>query len=193
MSSDYDDRRGMMGDALQEQTIAFHGHLCPGLSLGIRMAERAMERLGVARAYDEELVTIVEMDNCAVDAIQYITGCTFGKGNLVFRDHGKVAATFYHRGKGKAVRLCLNPGATDTGEIAEAKERPEGKAEVAGMILSMSAEELFKEQEVPPPGIPEAQIYGSVVCDGCGEAAMETRIVEMEGKHYCIPCSEKSQ
>lgn len=176
---------------LIEQSIAFHGHLCPGLSLGIKMAMRAMELLGVERARDEELLAVVEMDNCAVDGIQYITGCTFGKGNLFFRDYGKVAATFSHRGKNAAVRLCFKPGATDTEEINRVRDEPGGKEQVAKVMLNMSAGELFVEKDVPPPVIPTAQIHGSIVCTSCGEAVMETRIVEMEGDPHCIPCSEK--
>ncbi|MFQ5904802.1 MAG: FmdE family protein, partial [Candidatus Binatia bacterium] len=123
--------------ALIEQVVSFHGHLCPGLSLGIKMANRAMELLGVERASDEELVAVVEMDNCAVDGIQLITGCTFGKGNLIFRDYGKVAATFFHRAANRSVRLCVKAGATDTEEIARVREKPEGKKEVAEIILTM--------------------------------------------------------
>jgi len=178
-----------MMSPLKEEIIAFHGHMCPGLSLGIKMAQRGRELLDIERAEDEELVAVVEMDNCAVDAIQYITGCTFGKGNLIFRDYGKVAATFYHRGSGRALRLCIKPGATDGEEITQAKEKPNGKGEVAEIILAMSAEELFSEHAVPVPDIPEATIYRSLICEGCGEAAMETRIVEVDGKPLCIPCS----
>jgi len=182
----------LQDNVLMEQTVAFHGHLCPGLSYGMRMAVRAMEILGADRSEDEELLSVVEMDNCAVDGIQYITGCTFGKGNLIFRDYGKVAATFYHRGKDAAVRLCLKPGAIDKDEIDRLKEQPDGKQKIAEMILSMPAGELFNEQDVPPPGIPTAQIHRSIICAKCGEAVMETKIVEMEGMQCCIPCSEKS-
>ena len=71
-----------------EDTIKFHGHACPGLALGYRVANLALKELGL-RARDEELVAIVENNSCAVDAIQFICGCTFGKGNLIFKDFGK--------------------------------------------------------------------------------------------------------
>ena len=61
--------------------IEFHGHTCPGLAIGFRAARTLMERLGVKKAPDEELVAIVETDACGADAIQVMTGCTFGKGN----------------------------------------------------------------------------------------------------------------
>ena len=74
-------------------TIDFHGHLCPGLAWGIRVSEAALAMLG-PRSQDEELVAVVETDSCAVDAIQYLTGCTFGKGNLRYLDHGQNVFTF---------------------------------------------------------------------------------------------------
>ena len=74
----------------------FHGHTCPGLALGYRVALFALDKLG-NRAVDEELVAIVENNSCAVDAVQVITGCTFGKGNLIFRDYGKQVYTFLRR------------------------------------------------------------------------------------------------
>ena len=88
---------------LIDKAIAFHGHWCGGLARGIRVAAWAMEHFGIAA--DEEIVVITETDMCAVDAIQAIVGCTFGKGNLIFRDRGKVAFTFFRRRDGKSARL----------------------------------------------------------------------------------------
>src|SRR5512136_2011081 len=87
-------------------TIQFHGHLCPGLALGYRVAKAALRELDAERSGDEELVAVVENDSCAVDAIQFITGCTFGKGNLVFRDYGKHVYTFYNRRTGRGIRIA---------------------------------------------------------------------------------------
>jgi len=72
-----------------QRAVIFHGHFCPGLAIGYRAAQIAMDALRTDRAEDEELVAIVENDSCAVDAVQVLSGCTFGKGNLIFRDHGK--------------------------------------------------------------------------------------------------------
>ncbi len=80
-----------------EEIIQFHGHECPGLAIGYRMATAAMETLELFRAEDEELVAIVENDACGVDALQCVTGCTFGKGNLLFRDYGKHVYTIFSR------------------------------------------------------------------------------------------------
>ena len=89
--------------------------MCPGLAMGIRAAEVALEEIGPHSA-DEEVAAVVETDMCAVDAIQFLTGCTFGKGNLVHRDHGKSAFTFQRRSDGRAVRVSALPrawGASD--------------------------------------------------------------------------------
>lgn len=82
------------------EVVQFHGHLCPGLALGYRVAKAALRELKSDRPHDEELAAVVENDSCATDAIQFITGCTFGKGNLVFLDYGKHVYTFYNRRTG---------------------------------------------------------------------------------------------
>src|SRR4030067_2036519 len=90
-----------------EKTIAFHGHSCPGLVIGIRAAELALQKL--AHADKEDLVAVVETDMCGVDAIQFLAGCTFGKGNLIHKDFGKSAFSFYDRSKNVGFRAVLRP------------------------------------------------------------------------------------
>src|SRR4030042_6225477 len=90
-----------------KETTNFHGHWCPGLAIGIRAAEWALKEMG--KSPDEEIVAVVETDMCGVDAIQYLTGCTFGKGNLIHKDYGKNAFAFYRRQDGKAARLVARP------------------------------------------------------------------------------------
>lgn len=79
--------------------VSFHGHECPCLAIGYRMVCAAMKALNAERSSDEELVAIVENDACGVDALQCVSGCTFGKGNLLFRDYGKQGDTLYSRSK----------------------------------------------------------------------------------------------
>ncbi|MGB4281752.1 MAG: FmdE family protein, partial [Methanosarcina thermophila] len=93
-----------------DTAVQFHGHVCPGLSIGYRVAVLAAERFK-DRSKDEELVAIVENRSCAVDAIQAINGCTCGKGNLIFKDHGKHVYTYFKRGDNKALRISLKPDA----------------------------------------------------------------------------------
>ncbi len=94
------------------QTIAFHGHSCPGLAIGIRAAEMAEKQLG--KIHQNDLVCVAETDMCGVDAIQFLTGCTAGKGNLIQKDYGKMAFSFYNRKDNSGVRLVFNNSAWGT-------------------------------------------------------------------------------
>ena len=92
-----------------KQCQSFHGHVCGGLAIGYLAATTGLAWLKRRRALDEELVAVVETDACCVDAIQVITGCTLGKGNLLLKDYGKMAFTFFNRQTGEGVRLSLRP------------------------------------------------------------------------------------
>jgi len=183
----------------------FHGHWCPGLAMGIRVSEIALREIG-PHAGDEEVVAIVETDNCAVDAIQYFTGCTFGKGNLIHLDYGKSAFTFVRRSDGKAIRIVARPGGSGPSDperealyrrVWDGQATEEDRQRVRRLrqeqiqaILDRPVAELFDVQIVAPD-IPErARIYESVICTGCGERVMETRIRLLRGRPYCIPCFE---
>lgn len=190
------------------EAVAFHGHVCPGLATGYRAAEIALSRLCSGRSEDEELVTIAETDACGVDAIQVLTGCTAGKGNLLFKDHGKHAFTFINRRTGAAVRVAANPSfdvdsldpdlaplrarvmqrvATDA-EQAEFHERVH---RIVDTILEIPAEQLFIIREVDAE-IPErARIFSSVPCAKCGEMTAESRVRVEDGKFVCYACSEE--
>ena len=88
-----------------------HGHLCAGQILGVRMAMLGLEKLGIQdpRGVDRKrLITFVEIDRCATDAIMVVTGCRLGKRALKFRDWGKLAATFIDVNTGRAVRVAAN-------------------------------------------------------------------------------------
>ncbi len=186
-------------DDLRE-TVQFHGHLCPGLALGYRVARAALRELDAERPEDEELVAVVENDSCAADAIQFITGCSFGKGNLVFRDHGKHVYTFFNRRSGRAVRISEDYRGFEQDErYARLKEREaagedvsaERKAllmEKASAILQAGEKELMRitEESAPPP--PLARVRGSARCAICGERFMESRGRVKNGKIVCIPC-----
>ncbi len=190
------------------EAVRFHGHICPGLALGYRAAEVALERLRSGRAEDEELVTIAETDACGVDAIQFLTGCTVGKGNLLFKDHGKHAFTFINRRTGDAIRVIGNPsfdagsldpdlapirarvmqGEASDEDFAEYRRRTERIVEA---ILEIPAETLFSIQDVDA-GIPErARIFRSVPCAKCGEMTAESRIRVEDGELVCYACSEE--
>lgn len=166
------------------QAVEFHGHSCPGLAIGYRMTVAGLEALGVERASDEELVAIVENDACGVDAVQYVAGCTFGKGNLVFRDYGKPAYTFLNRRSGRAVRVLGHR----RGLPEDLRDDRQARID---WILTAPAEQVLscRKVEVEPP--PLARLHGSGVCAACGERVMETRLREVNGRLLCIPCANR--
>ena len=84
-----------------DEVAKFHGHKCPGLAMGYKLTISALTKLNKFRAEDEEIVAIVENDACGTDAVQYLSGCTFGKGNFIFNDYGKMIYTFLCRESGK--------------------------------------------------------------------------------------------
>jgi len=188
-------------DDLRE-TIQFHGHLCPGLALGYRVAKAALRELDAERPGDEELVAVVENDSCAVDAVQFITGCTFGKGNLLFRDYGKHVYTFFNRRTGKGARISEDyRGFQNDPRYPELKKRMDQgedvaaemqafKMEKASAILAADESELMKITRATAPPPPEAKIRASVRCAVCGERFMESRGRERQGRIVCIPCSD---
>ncbi len=184
--------------------IQFHGHLCPGLALGYRVAKAALRELKADRPQDEELVAIVENDSCAVDAVQFITGCTFGKGNLIFRDYGKHVYTLFNRRTNEGVRISEDyRGFEDDQRYSELKKRQEAgedvsqemqvfKMEKASAILKADEKEILTIKVVSTPPPEEAKIRGSLRCSVCGEKFMGSRSREKSGKVMCIPCFEKA-
>ena len=186
------------------EAIQFHGHLCPGLALGYRVAKAALRELKADRPQDEELVAIVENDSCAVDAVQFITGCTFGKGNLIFRDYGKHVYTLFNRRTNQGVRISEDyRGFEGDQRYPELKKRQEAgedvsqemqvfKMEKASAILKADEKEILTITPVSSPPPEEAKIRGSLRCSVCGEKFMGSRSREKNGKVMCIPCFEKT-
>ncbi|MCK8601150.1 FmdE family protein [Desulfoferrobacter suflitae] len=188
-----------------QEVIRFHGHMCPGLAIGYRAAKAAQARLDVARPEDEELVAIVESDGCGIDAIQAMLGCTLGKGNLIYRDHGKQVYTIICRERGRAVRVAAKPGLFNRNPDQEAvfqkvlggraseEERQTFWAfqkEKVAELLAADLDAIFTITDVSPEVPEKARIFKSVNCAYCGEPVMEPRARIRDGKHACIPCSE---
>jgi len=167
-----------------EELIAFHGHSCPGLAMGFRMSQAALAFLSGSRAKDEELVAIVENDACGVDALQCLTGCTFGKGNLVFRDYGKHVYTLYNRKSGRGVRVAFNFRNIPENVLAD-------REQLINWLLTLPEQDIVKLNEVEIDEPEPARIMNSVECEFCGEKVMETRTRKVQGKRACIPCAEQ--
>ena len=167
-----------------EEAVRFHGHSCPGLAIGYRMTVAALSALRVVKAGDEELVAIVENDACGVDAVQAVAGCSFGKGNLLFRDYGKHVYTFFSRETGHGVRV-----------VGHRRGMPEGLGDDREArirwILEAPQDEVVSCREVEVDEPERARVAHSVACDECGELVMETRLIEVGGRRLCVPCAEQ--
>ena len=191
-----------------KEAIRFHGHLCPGLIIGYRAAKLATKELELHRDKDEELVAVVENDACGLDAIQWMLGCSIGKGNLIFRDQGKQAFTIFRRDTGKAVRLVFQgqAGASSPEGMALRKKVMTGaaiteekamfeaqKTERMRQMLAAPDEELFSIK-APTFAVPErARLFDSYACESCGEVTMEPRLRLVDGKKVCMACAEPYQ
>jgi len=190
-----------------ERVVDFHGHMCPGLAMGVQAAQIALREIG-AHAKDEEVVAVVETDMCGVDAIQFLTGCTFGKGNLIHRDWGKNVYTFYRRSDGRAVRIAGRPDAwvrdpehqelfakVRAGQASEAEKARfrELHASESRKVLDADPATMYSVEEIT--GLPprRARILATVICDHCGEGVMETRAGHIDGHQLCPPCFDAAQ
>jgi len=189
-----------------EKCVDFHGHACPGLALGYRAGKAALAWLGEGRAPDEEIVAIVETDACGSDAIQVLTGCTFGKGNFIYKDHGKHAFSLFSRASGKGVRLSKKVGAfvlserhralfdrmrTKEAAKEELNEFWQLHVEKCREVLEAPLDDLFSLQEVSMALPPRASVTDSLPCNACGEPVMATKLVECNGKSLCRACIER--
>lgn len=192
---------------LLETTAMLHGHFCPFVALGVKAGVRAVTELGVRATGMEEVVAIVETNNCFSDGVQFVTGCSFGNNALIFRDFGKTAFTLARR-TGEAVRVSArvdgrflrerDPEAarlfekvvtrhegTDT-EEARLKELWE---QLSFRILEISDEELLFVRRTAIQVPAYARIFASVTCSACGENVMEPRARLREGRPVCLSCS----
>ena len=171
-----------------------HGHLCAGQILGLRMALYGVNLLDLsdpAGADRKRLVTFVEIDRCATDAIPIVTGCRLGKRALKFRDFGKVAATFCDLGTGRAVRVVARESAKQRAremypEI-ESKNQQQMRA-----YREMCDQDLFEAEwvrvSIGPEDLPGYKAP-RVICSQCGEGISFKREVVREGHALCRACA----
>lgn len=189
-----------------EKAIEFHGHVCPGLAIGYRVSEIALAHLAELRSPDEELLAIVENDACGVDAVMVLTGCTLGKGNLIYRDRGKQVYTFGSRNGNRALRISVNgtklhrpdpETAALRGKVfgGTATEEEKAKFQLAQgrrveQILQMPEKDFCKVEQIDFQFPSKARIFPSVQCSRCGEYVMEPRSRVRDGAFVCLDCFE---
>lgn len=191
-------------DALLHEAEVAHGHLCAGQILGVRMAMLGCERLGVddpKGADRKRLVTFIEIDRCATDAIGVVTGCRLGKRAIKFRDWGKMAATFVDLASPlpsagetpvyRAIRIAALESSKQ--RARELFPHIENKNQQQMLAYSeMTEADLFSEEWVGVPIHPrEMPGYKSarITCEACGEGINYDREVHRDGKILCQGCA----
>ncbi len=188
-------------EKLLDESVRIHGHLCPGQVLGVRMSMFGLGKSGIAdpRGQDrKKIVVYVEIDRCATDAIQSVTGCSLGKRTLKFLDYGKMAATFVNLGakepgvaRFRAVRVLAKEESRNRAmnyfpEIKDKYQRQTAAYKV------MPDDELFQWREVmveiPVEDMPGRPVQ-RIKCEKCGEYVQDKREVERDGMLLCKACA----
>lgn len=180
-------------DEYVELAAQAHGHICAGQILGLRMALYGVRLLDLEDPAGEDrkrLVTFVEIDRCATDAIPVVTGCRLGKRALKFRDFGKVAATFCDLREDRAVRVTARDSARERAREMY-PEIPQRNLQQMRAYREMPDGELFDHQWVRVRLAPEdlPGFKGRVVCSECGETVNFRREVVRGGRVLCRACA----
>ena len=174
-----------------------HGHLCAGQVLGVRMAMVGLGKLGITdpRGADRKrLVTFIEIDRCATDAVMVVTGCRLGKRALKFRDWGKMAATFVDVSDGRAVRVAAKESSKSLAKEMH-PEIPNKNQQQMASYREMNEDDLFDVQWVEV-NLAEEEFPGfkgeRIICSACGEGINFRREVVRDGKTLCRSCAGES-
>lgn len=177
-----------------EDAARAHGHLCAGQVLGVRLAMLGLRKLGLEDpegADRKRIVTFVEIDRCATDAVMVVTGCRLGKRALKFRDWGKMAATFIDVETGKAVRVVARESSKDLARTLHPEIADKNKQQMLA-YREMTDEQMFQTQWVHVE-LPAEEFPGykgeRVVCERCGEGINFRREVRRGGKVLCRACA----
>lgn len=198
-------------EGLLRHAETIHGHRCPYLALGVKAGQHALTALNRAAHGLEEMVAIVEANNCFTDGIQVVTGCTLGNNGLIFKDLGKTAVTVARRQDGQGLRLVVRPDFRErlfekypaVGPLFETVlVKQEGTPEerhrfqhlweaVARRELEAPITEQFLIQNltVAVPHLPRS--LSGVVCSRCGEGVLASRARLQEGQPLCLACAEE--
>jgi formylmethanofuran dehydrogenase subunit E len=186
---------------LLEESVKIHGHLCPGQVLGVRMSLFGLQKIGIEdpKGRDRKnLIVYVEIDRCATDAVQSVTGCSPGKRTLKILDYGKMAATFVNLKTGKvgttryrAVRILAKEESKDRAKNYCSEIKDKYQRQTAAYKV-MPDDELFQWKNVIVE-IPEQDMPGRplrrIKCDTCGEYVQDRRDLHIKGKTLCKACA----
>jgi formylmethanofuran dehydrogenase subunit E len=169
-----------------------HGHMCPGQVLGVRMAMLGCRLIDIEEPkIGKRLIVFIEIDRCAADAINTVTGCRLGKRTLKYRDFGKLAATFLNTETNEAVRVVALESSRDLAAQIFG-HLPTKKEQQMEAYKTLSEEKLFSWRRVrvnlpaeDRPGHPLAR----VTCDECGEGINDHRELWRDGRTLCLGCA----
>jgi formylmethanofuran dehydrogenase subunit E len=177
-------------DELLAEAVRFHGHLCPGQVLGVRMALAGCRAIGLEQPRDagKALVVFVEIDRCATDAIQAITGVSLGKRTLKHMDYGKTAATFVNVTRGIAVRVVARDDARALVAGWAPGEPDPRRAQIVAYRVMPEPELLRLDPVTVSPGWLDRQRV-RVCCEGCGESVNYGREIIVDARVLCRPCA----
>jgi formylmethanofuran dehydrogenase subunit E len=182
-------------DDLLVKAEAAHGHLCAGQILGVRMALLGLDRLAIADPHGADrkrLVTYIEIDRCATDAIGLVTGCRLGKRALKFRDWGKMAATFVDLTSGRGIRIVALEDSRELARQLYPNVEPKSRQQMLA-YRELSDAQLFREQWVRVH-VDASELPGTkgerVTCPRCGEGVNFGRLVESDGQRLCLSCAD---
>lgn len=174
-----------------------HGHICAGQVLGVRLAMCALQQLGIEDPQGKDrkrLVTFVEIDRCATDAVGVVTGCRLGKRALKFRDWGKMAATFVDVSTGQAVRIAAKESSKELARQIHPEIENKNQQQMVA-YRELSDDDLFTTQwvkvDLPPEEFPGYK-GERIVCEQCGEGINFRREVRRDGKVLCRSCAGES-
>ncbi len=180
---------------LLEESVAVHGHLCAGQVIGVRMAMLGCRLISIddpqSESQRKKLMVYVEIDRCATDAIQSVTGCRMGKRTLKFRDFGINAATFLHLETKQAYRIVSTEESRELADKYAPREIDAARRQLIG-YQKMPDEELFKVEPVQVlledwelPGPPRRK----ATCMRCGQVIRDGREIDEGDKILCRPCA----
>lgn len=180
--------------SLLKDSVKIHGHICPGQVLGVRMAMKGLKLIGIndpKGADRKKLYLFVEIDRCATDALQSVTGCSLGKRTMRFMDYGKMAATFINLSTDKAVRIFAKEEARNKAKeyFPDIQDKYQCQLEAYKV---MPDEELFLIEEVTVSIAPEdmpGRPLGRVRCEMCREHVQDKREVLKNGQLLCKSCA----
>jgi formylmethanofuran dehydrogenase subunit E len=190
-----------------KQVADFHGHLCPDLAIGYRACHYALAHLELELLWSPGLRVLIENVGSAVDAVQQLTGCTLGNGQLIVRDYGKHVYTFVY-GEEDGLRLVLKPEALspDSDFLALEEKIKASRAtmletaryqvlldERISTLLKLPDEALFSARRVAVEWPDEPTTSALIPCDDCGEPVAASHLVTIGGERLCRPCAGARQ